>query len=468
MNREQLEALGTPEIVIEMFLSLQSTVAEQALKIAELEAKLAMNSSNSSMPPSSDKFKTKSLRKKSGKKPGGQKGHRGSNLEITAEPDETVELRPEKCANCGTDLSKINGAHTDDFRYKIDTRIITKVTRYEQVEIICPVCGAANKGEFPCGINSHIQYGENVRTVSVILNAHAMVSNDKTAKIMRDMMGIPISAGTIVNHVKNFVESAKPVTDEIPKVLINSSLGNFDETGSSVNGKKIWIHNSSNSEATWVTVHSKRGKDGSDANGVLPEFSGIAVHDRWSPYFKYTNCVHALCNAHLLRDLQGIIDAFDHKWAKQMQVLLREMCHVVKKYKVADKSKLSAYYSCKFAAEYDKIITLGNLETPHNPNSKKQTKSHNTLLAFMTYREEICRFTQDFRVPFDNNQAERDIRNVKVKHKVSGGFRSLNGAENFAAVSSVIGTAVKQGLSVFQTISGIFSGSVSSLFHKHT
>ena len=286
MNREQLEALDKSEI-IDILLAVLDELAE--LKI-QLNVYKNMNSTNSSLPPSSDKFKTKSLRKKSGKKPGGQKGHTGSHLAITAEPDEIVQVKPEKCTNCGTDLREISGTITDDIRYKIDIEIITKITRYEQVEIICPVCKIANRGVFPDGVNSYIQYGDSVRAVSVVLNNYAMVSCDKTSKIMRDIFNIPIRTGTIVNHTKSFAKIAKPAAGEIPEKLINSALANFDETGTSMNGKKLWIHNASNNQATWVTVHPKRGKDGIDANGVIKRFCGVAVHDRWSGYALKPQC----------------------------------------------------------------------------------------------------------------------------------------------------------------------------------
>jgi transposase len=233
-----------------------------------------------------------------------------------------------------------------------------------------------------------------------------------------------------------------------------------------VNGKKQWLHTASDGDATYNTIHPRRGQEGTDDNGVLKEFAGTAVHDCWKPYFSYENCSHALCNAHLLRELQGVIDNTGQSWASAMQKTLREMKEVVERYKGNDKSELSTYYDKKFAEEYERITRLGEEENPVKEGEKRRSRERCLLDRFITYRAEIVRFSKDFSVPFDNNQAERDIRNAKVKQKVSGGFRSDEGAKNFGSISSVIGTAIKQGLSAFSAVSGILSGAMTSLFQK--
>jgi transposase-like protein len=315
-------------------------------------------------------------------------------------------------------------------------------------------------------MNSRAQYGEGVRSISVLFSNYAMVGYDKTQKILKDVFGVPISTGTIVNHAKEFAQKSKPVLEEIAERLKQASVLHCDETSIHVNKETQWLHTASDKEATYNTIHSSRGQEGTDDNGVLKEFTGTAVHDCWKAYFKYKNCVHALCNAHLLRELQGVIDNVGQTWAKEMQELLREMKEVVDRYKGKEKEELSAYYDKKFAEEYERILRLGEEENPLKDGEKKRTKARCLLDRFITYREEIIRFSNDFAVPFDNNQAERDIRNAKVKQKVSGGFRSEEGAKNFGKISSVIGTAIKQGMSAFAAVSGILSGAVTSLFQK--
>jgi transposase len=457
-KRENLEELSKDEL-IEIILALTA-------KLAEYEAQLNMNSTNSSKPPSSDQWKKpQSERKKSGKKPGGQPGHKGHSLKIEREPDETIALKPAICEQCSADTCDTEGTVVDS-RYKIDIEVRTIITRYDQVEVVCPICETVSKGQFPESITSRTQCGEGVQAISVLFTHYAMVGYDKTQKILNDVFGIPIGAGTIANHVKEFAQKSEPILDEIAQKLKDSAVLHCDETSIRVNKKKQWVHTASNGEATYNTVHPKRGQIGTDDNGVLIGFSGTVVHDCWKPYFNYENCVHALCNAHLLRELQGVIDNVGQSWASDMQKLLREMKETVDRYKEKDKNELSTYYNKKFADEYERIVNLGEGENPVEEGQKKRSTARCLLDRFIKYRAEVFRFAEDFRVPFDNNQAERDIRNVKVKQKVSGGFRSDEGAKNFGKISSIIGTAIKQGQSVFGAISGILSGAVTSLFQK--
>jgi transposase-like protein len=462
MNREGLEKLSKDEL-IDMLLAMQEGSAS---KIAELEARLNTNSANSSMPPSSDSWKRPpSGRRKSGKKPGGQLGHKGHGLKIDREPDETVLHKPPVCERCGLDIGEAAGSVSDS-RYKIDIAIRTVLTRHDQVRVGCPACDAVSAGSFPESLKSRVQYGEGVRAISVLLTNYAMVGYDKTQKLLNDVFGVPLSAGTVVNHVKKFSEQGQAVVDGIAEKLKQSSVLNFDESGVRVNGTNQWLHTASNSEATYSTVHPKRGKAGIDDNGVLQSFTGVAVHDCWKPYFSYRHCTHALCNAHLLRELQGVIDNTSQVWAGQMQDLLRAMKRVVDRYKAHGKEALSKYYQTTFAESYGQIVRLGEQENPLADGQRKRGKPRCLLDRFIAYKTEICRFADNFAVPFDNNQAERDIRNVKVKQKVSGGFRSDEGAKSFGKISSVIGTSIKQGMSAFDAVSGIIAGSISSLFKR--
>ena len=357
MKREDLEKLSKDEL-IDLILSMHTQMLALAAKLAELEARLNMDSTNSSMPPSSDRWqKSKPERKKSDKKPGGQPGHKGHGLKIDREPDEIIALKPTKCEQCGADICDIEGS-AEDCRYKIDIEVRTVITRYDQLEVVCPVCDTVNIGQYPDGINSRAQYGEGVRGISVLFTHYAMVGYDKTQKLLNDVFGVPIQAGTIANHVKEFAHKSKPVLHEIAQRLKSSPVLHCDETSVRVNGKKQWLHTASDGDATYSTIHRRRGQAGTDDNGVLKEFTGTAVHDCWKPYFSYENCMHALCNAHLLRELKGVIDNTGQTWAREMQEILREMKEVVEHYKESDKKGLSAYYDKKFTEEYERIIKL--------------------------------------------------------------------------------------------------------------
>jgi len=295
-----------------------------------------------------------------------------------------------------------------------------------------------------------------------------MVSYDKTQKILNDVFDIPISTGTIVNHVCEFAEKAQPILNEIPLKLQEEAVLHFDETSTSVNTKLHWLHTSSSEEATYITVHPKRGQVGTDDNGVLKGFLGVAVHDCWQSYFKYGNCVHALCNAHLLRELLGVVENTGQVWAGLMIDFLRRLKGVVECCKAEGVGVLPDCYCESFGVEYERIVALGLCENPLMVGVRKRSKARCLLDRFIVYSGEVLRFAVDFRVPFDNNLAERDIRNVKVKQKVSGGFRSEDGARNFGKIASIIGTAIKQKKSAYNTISGIITGTVTSLFQNPT
>jgi len=463
MNIE-IEKLSKEELV-SLVKALMATVQAQAAEIAELKSQLNQTSRNSSKPPSSDWRPVSLPRQKTGAKQGGQLGHKGNFLKIEGEADEVIELKPQSCQKCGVSMSGESGTVIEP-RRKVDVEIVTKITEYEQVEVVCPCCGSENREEFPADVSSHISYGEGVQSFGVLLTNYANVSYGKTEKIMNDVLGVPIRAGTIVNHVNEFAEKSAGVLAEIADNVKAGRIGHFDETSVKVNGKNQWMHTAGNAEATYNTVHPKRGKEGTDDNGVLGEFGGVAVHDCLAQYFGYDNCRHAVCNAHLLRELQGVIDNTKQAWATRMQELLREMKTSVDECKADGGTALPEEVLKGFTEKYERILKLGEFESPRDLSQKKQSKPRNLLDRFIGYRTEITRFAHDFAVPFTNNQAERDIRNAKVKMKVSGGFRSELGAKNFAKISSVVGTATKQGASAFKTVRGIFARSLDSVFCK--
>jgi transposase len=430
-------------------------VRQLMAEIAELKARLNQNSSNSSVPPSANPYsKLKSLREKSGKKPGGQPGHKGHGLNLPHVPDQTVTLEAEKYAGCGADLQGING-RVIDTRYKIDFEVKTVVIAYEQTEAICPHCGTKTVADMSENLTATKQYGEGVDAAVVLLNQYGNVSVDKTTKLLSSLLDMPMSGGTVINIVNRCAKSSKTTLEYIAESLKKSKILHVDETGVRVKGKNRWLHTASNAEYTYNTISMKRGRVGTDANGVLKDFRGTAIHDSLRQYFGYDNCFHALCGAHLQRELTAVIESDELKWAKQMKEELKEMKSTVERYKANEKVELSRYYLKKFGERYSLILENGQLECPRT-GGRKQTKARNLLERFLSYRPEIMRFAVDFNVPFDNNQAERDIRNAKVKMKVSGGFRSEKGADTFAKLGSVVGSAVKQGKALVDTISNLF------------
>ena len=254
--------------------------------------------------------------------------------------------------------------------------------------------------------------------------------------------------------------------ETIKSMLIGAKVANFDETGTDVNGKTIWVHNSSTPELTYQTIHTKRGQAGMEDNGVLTEFGGIAVHDCWSPYWKYGGVTHAVCNAHLLRELTGVEQySPEHAWAPEFKTLLRSMKKARDKAAAKGKTGLSYYYLHKFDAEYDRLMKLADEECPLPPDPpqkkkgrKKKGKERSLIERLIALKVSVCLFIRNFDVPFDNNQAERDVRNVKTKTKVSGCFRTENGAQNYLDIMSYISTGRKHGVSAYDALTAAFAG----------
>jgi transposase len=370
------------------------------------------------------------------------------------EPDQTITPEAEKCAGCGADLQGVDGKVINK-RYKIDFEIKTIVIAYEQTETGCPHCGTKTVADMPENLTATKQYGEGVDAAAVLLNQYGNVSVDKTAKLMSDLLDMPVSTGTVVNIVNRCAENGSWTLEDIAGSLKKSKILHVDETGIRVEGKNYWLHNASNAEFTYNTVSRERGREGTDANGVLKDFHGTAIHDSLRQYFGYVDCLHALCGAHLLRELTAVAENDGFRWAIQMKELLGDMKSTIDRYKDDEKLRLSRYYRKKFSERYKEILETGQSECPR-ARDRKQSKARNLLERFIAHEPEVTRFSEDFDVPFDNNQAERDIRNAKVKMKVSGGFRSRKGADSFARIGSIIGSAAKQGKALFHTVFELF------------
>jgi len=330
--------------------------------IIELNEKLNKNSKNSSKPPSSDGLKkpvTKSLRQKSGKKPGGQQGHDGNHLAITAVPDEVKKHLHEHCKGCLNILKCIDQyACVTEKRHVIDTVVTVHVTEHQKFTFTeCPFHkGQTLQGTFPSDVSATVQYGGNLNALVVALNTVGMVSVNRTHEILSSVFSIPLSTGTISSMVKKCAQNIKDTVDTIRQKVIDSAVVHFDETGTRVEGSTMWVHNSSSEQYTYLTVHKKRGVEGMEANGVLTEFHGIAVHDCWKSYWKY-EITHAVCCAHLLRELVGIEENYtDQIWATKFKGLLLEMKKIKDKAVLTEKSELSYYHLHKFDIKYNSIL----------------------------------------------------------------------------------------------------------------
>lgn len=458
----------------ETISALTETIKLLSEENARLREQINKNSNNSSKPPSSDGFNKpnpKSLRKPSGKKQGAQKGHEGKGLSITQSPDETIRHIPSKCTGC-SNAGKCTSCGITETRYEVDIRIDTKVTAHQVLSFKCQKeSGKVLTGSFPANITGTIQYGDNLEALAISLNTVGMMGINRTHNILSAVFGIPISTGTICSMVKSCAGKLVNTVEKIRAMVTSLPLVHFDETGTRVDKKTIWVHNASNKDFTYLTIEAKRGAAGMDASGVLPGFRGIAVHDCWKSYWSYDAVTHAICCAHLLRELTGVSENHpDQSWADKMKKLLLRMKKVRDAAVDTDKQNLSYYHLHSFDIEYDSII---NEARALNPIKEKQANKRGRLPKgklralverLAEYKGGVCLFTKNFIVPFDNNQAERDVRMVKVKTKVSGCFRTKEGADSFAKIMSYIGTANKHGINSFVAIKKALTGQSDFIF----
>ncbi len=454
---------------------LTATIAELNQTIQELKEQLNKNSKNSSKPPSSDGLKKpapKSLRKPSGKKAGGQNGHQGTHLAVITAPDAIVKHMPSACEGCPHYQVCKGTACIAEKRHVIDAVVTVNVTEHQILELpVCMLHGDTRRGQFPSDIKATVQYGENLQALSVALNTVGAVSIKRTHEILSGVFNIPIATGTISNMVKRCAHSLSDTVNKIKDKVVGSALGHFDETGTRVDKKLWWVHNASNCEYTYLDISPKRGFKGMEQCGVLTEFTGIAVHDCWASYWSYPDIQHAVCCAHLLRELTGITENHpEQKWASAFIDLLLDMKKVKEKAVENGRDSLSYYYYQKFDRKYDNLIEQARKENPlpKTTEKKRGRKKKGKILALVerlaNYKASVCLFIHNFMVPFDNNQAERDLRMIKVKTKVSGCFRTEEGARDYLKIMSYVGTAHKQGYNAYEAIKNALSGHPDFIF----
>jgi transposase len=439
----------------------QAEIDELKAEVRELKKRLNQNSQNSNRPPSSDGFnKPKpAFSGKKGKR-GGQLGHRGNTLKRVENPDLVVDCEPESCL-CGKPQWKSEGEITETRQVFEMPEPRLAVIEYRRVKRICK-CGRSVCGEFPEKVAGTVQYGEKVQALVALLSVHGCLSYGKIGQVFADIYGYELNEATAQKMVQK--TSERMPMREIKAEIIAEQVVNFDETGLTENGKIKWLHNASTAKWTYQFVHEKRGKEAmTDAQSVLPEFRGVAVHDCWGSYFGFSELKHAICNAHILRELNGIIENSQSKWAIKMKELLLEM------YRKSDFGKGIPEEIGKYQESYQAILEEAEKEEPPpkrvNMKGKlKRTKGRNLLERLRKHKESVLRFAVESEVPFTNNQAERDIRPTKIKQKMSGGFRSANGTQSYCRIQSFISSLRKQSRQVFQELLSVIQGNHFEVF----
>lgn len=437
-------------------------------RIGELERQLGKDSHNSSKPPSSDGLKKvpKSQRKQSGRKAGGQRGHKGYRLEPVQKPDREERHKVEECEHCGISLSDVSTDHLER-RQVFDIPMITIVVTEHQAEVkICPCCGGETMGRFPSGVTGEVQYGNQLKSLCVYLQQYQLLPYERATEVIEDLVGQRISVGTLYNMNQSCYEGLASVESSIRMSIQAAPVVHFDESGMRSEKKTKWLHVASTEDLTLYQLHEKRGEIAMNAMGVLPDYKGRAVHDHWKPYFKY-GCDHSLCNAHHLRELTFIAEEEKEAWAETMKKCLLEMKKVVYEAKALGNISLYSEEEVLFEKRYRAVIKEGYdfhqgkalLLPPISGKRgrKKQPPGKNLLDRLDAYQEETLVFMKDFRVPFDNNLGERDIRMAKLRQKISGCFRNDTAAAFFCRIRGYISTARKNGLGALEAIQLAFA-----------
>ncbi len=453
LSKSQIRKLTSAEkdVVIDMLqekiLLLEEKVNKLSTKVKRLEDQKSKNSRNSSKPPSSDiDKKTTSSKKKSGKKPGGQPGHKASYLKKSDNPDETIKIEVKECSNCGNDLREAKSTVETRQEYEIPPPKMW-ITEYQAESKAC-TCGYTTTACFPDRITHPTQYGIRAKSLMVYINQYHYVPCARTSQFFETFYNHHISPGTVVNVNNKIGDMLENLDTQIKEFLSNSKLNHADETSMKIDGDKGWLHTVGNEQAAHFDIHEKRGAKATKDIGILPEFEGILVHDHWKSYFTYDNCTHALCNAHHLRELRFIYENHNMKWAGKLIDFLIKVNEHKLRYIKQDKDKFITRILNQYEAEYDEILSKARKE-----HTRRVTNdSKNLLKRLLGYKEEVLLFMHDFDVPFTNNLAERDFRMAKVKQKISGCFRSLLGAKNFCKIRNLLVTAKKNDKNTFDMI----------------
>jgi transposase len=433
-------------------------IARLETEVAELRRQLGQNSRNSSRPPSSDspfvKPAPKSLRRKSGRKPGGQQGHPGSTLALVADPDERLRHEPGPCAGCGADL--VDALEVGRERRQVFELppMRVRVTEHQLIARRC-WCGTTTCATAPEGVTAPVQYGPRITAIILYLYVGQFLSKKRTASALAELFGTPVSEGTVAAMTKRAADGLGEFLDVVRDGIVEAEVAGFDETGLRVAGRLHWVHCARTGKYTLITCHAKRGREGINAAGVLGRFRGIAVHDAWAPYDTYLDVRHQLCCAHALRELHSVAETAPPDaqwcWATQAVDALVAMQRLVVKAIAVGAEAVDADALNKQIQLYRSAVQLGITETA--ARSDTVMKRHNALARRLIDRQDdYLRFTQDWRIPADNNGSERDIRMIKLRQKVSGCLRTLTGATHFCAIRSYQSTAAKHGRHLFDTL----------------
>lgn len=447
---------------------LRAQIEALAAQVQALQAQVAKDSHNSSKPPSSDglRRKTKSLRKPSGKKPGGQLGHRGETLRLQAEPDVVVEHRPTHCAQCQAPLEEASVVVRERRQVHELPAVRLVVTEHQALHVRCPACQQVSVGRFPAQVPSRAQYGPRVRALAVYLVEEQWIPLGRVQQLLADLADVQLARGTLVSWVQQAAQVLAPVEEAVKAALRQAPVLHVDETGVRRGGQLAWAHVASTTQLTHYAVQGQRGSGATQTIGILPVFSGVSLHDGWAGYRAYTQCRHALCNVHHLRELTFLEEEYAQAWAKELKDLLHTLHAAANHARAQGWPAIPAAYRADCRRQYRALLAAGlaanppptAARPPGHRGRRAQSTARNLLERLTLLEGQVLAFLDDLSIPFDNNQAERDLRGFKVQQKISGCFRSERGAAAYARIRGYLATLRKQGRALLSALETIFAG----------
>ena len=447
------------DMLQEQILLLKEKNKRLEKRLGALEGRVNKNSSNSSKPPSSDMNKPKkttSSKNKSGKKPGGQPGHKGKTLKNSRAPDQIVRLSVTNCEECGNNLKnkKISMKSRQEFEIP-EPKIF--ITEYQSESRDCS-CGYTTTACFPKHITHASQYGIRAKSLMVYMNQHQFIPYDRASQFFETVYGQKISPATIVNAVNTLGNRLCKLDSQIKKLLSKSDTAHCDETSMKISGTKHWLHTVGTKKLAHYAMHEKRGSKATQDIGILPEFKGTIIHDHWKSYFQYKNSKHALCNAHHLLELRFINEQHKMKWAKKMSLLLIKIKEHKDLFVKKSKDKFTKWLLKKHNSEYNAILVKA-----HREQARRGTlDSRNLIKRLSNFKQETLLFMNDFTIPFTNNLSEQDLRMSKVKQKISGCFRNTISADSFCKIRSMLISGRKNSKNIFKLIQRAFSQNITT------
>jgi len=441
--------------------ALEAEKAALRSESAAVRARLRTDSHNSSKPPSSEgpgvRPHPKSQRLPPGRKSGGQPGHIGHTLAMVDDPDEVVVHPPSHCHACGRSLDDVPTRRRERRQVIAIPPVNVRGVEHQGATKCCPGCGAETSGVFPNGVAAPAPYGPGITTAAVSLNQGQWLPLERTSEVLADLFGCPISEGTVERAVAACHAQLAGVEAAIKHAIVAAPVGHFDETGRALRAKLAWLHVASTRDLTCYATHAKRGRDALDAIGSLPPFRGRALHDGWASSWQYGACTHGRCNGHHVRELTVIAEELGQPWAQRLKELLGEIKTAVDTARGHGESGLAMGVQEAFAARYDALLADGGTANPPPEPTRRRGRpklgtAGSLVERLREHKGATLAFTEDFAVPFDNNQAERDLRMVNVREKLSGCFRTPTGAERFCRIRGYISTLRKQGMPILSAL----------------